>query len=367
MSVRGPSAFGDVYSVPYPSYGSDASPTGPGNFGIGGPNVPAIGWEPRGTGGPLGAAQQFVRNGIPPVSHGHVTLKSFDFISQQYLLPPTSDQANQMFKRGMLSFVVREFDKEENSTLTYPLFMINQIARDQWNDFVLATSPNRNDPDAIEFLTFMQRYGDKGLIDFAAAKRRGDTRKYDGTPEVRRELNLFMQRAEEDGYCYLTLYGFLRKVNSHGACINTNLGAGLETIDDTRAHQHYVQANLGLAKRIQLSQVFGPADQVTMGSRLWIVLKRKHCGAGKYGPFVLYPGASPVDTRPKDCSYIDESGGLVHGHVYNIGTVLEPADRSPQIASIEAANNTGSSTNVEDAYNAHGQVPTFYANMGFSQ
>lgn len=366
MSVRGPSAFGDVYSVPYPSYGSSASPMGPGNFGVGGPGTPAIGWEPRGEGGPLGALQQFTRNGVPPVSHGHVTLKSFDFISQQYMLPPTSDHANQMLKRGMLTFVVREFDKEDHSTLVYPLFMLNQIARDQWTDFVMATSPNRNDVDAMEFLEWMQRYGDKGLIDFAHAKKRGDTGKYTDATE-RDELNRFLQRAEEDGYCYLTLYGFLHKINSHGACINTNLGAGLETMDDTSAHQHYVQANLGLAKRIQLSQVFGPADQVTMGSRLWIVLKREYCGQGKYGCFLLYPGASPIDTRPKQCSYIDESGALVHGHVFNVGTVLEPADRSPQIASIEAANNTGTSTTVEDAYRAHGSVPTFYANMGFSQ
>ena len=358
--MRGPSIANNVFGAPFPSTG------GP-DFGyVSGPNVPFSEWEPTGTGGPLGAMAAFTSNGIPPSSHGHVTLKSHDFVQHQYLLPPTSDGANRKLMRGMLTFVIREMDKCDNSTLVYSLAMINQLSKDQWSDFVLATTQGQYfDPEKNRFLGYMQKYGDNGLISYHKAVERNDVSgRY--TDAIRGELADFHKLATQDGFCYLTLFGFLQKVNYHGCVMNTNQGESLEVLNDTDSYQHYVQANLGLAKRMLVAQVFGTSQNITTGSRTWIVLKREYCHNGKYGPFILYPGGSKEWTRPRDLNYVDEAGCVVAGHYWKVGTVIEPANWSPQYGSVQAANNTGSMTDSSDAYAAHGTLPTCYVAMGFN-
>lgn len=365
MSVRGPAPANDIYGVSFPSYGSDSI------GGIGGPGLPGMAWDPSGDDTPLGQVYRFVRGGIPESSHGHVTLKSFDFVSQQYMLPPLSDGTSERIKRGMPTFAVREFDKEDGSTIIAPHFVLNQWSRDQWQDFVRVTSINSpyQDQEKLQFLNLMRKYGDNVLVSFAREKRNnGESGLYKSNSQSYQELSDFLRLSEQDGYCYLTKHGWTNHVNYHGAAINTNIGAGLETMDHTEAELHYVQANIGLAKRIQMGQCFGTSQEVTMGSRLWIELRRERCPYGGYGAFQLYPGASNRETHPSNNYYVDERGCQVQGILYNVGTVLEPANSSPQQGLLEAANNNremGSS--IENAQEMFALLPTFYVNMGFSQ
>lgn len=371
MSVRGPAVASDIYNVPYPNYGLVAPANAPGDMGASQLyGTPGREWNPRGEGGPLSGIASAFQYGRHPKEHGHVTFKSFDFVSMQYMTAPTSDNANLMIKRGMPCFVIREFDKEDGSQLIYPVFMLNQLSKDQWHDFVMKTDPNGpyQDAEMLEFLGWMRKYGDDELCAFASAKESGDmTRFQKASEEKLMELSAYMTRAEQPGYCYLTKYGWSTKVNWLGANINTNIGAGLESVDMTEKEAHYVQANQGLAKRILMGQCFGSAQEVTMGSTLWIVLKRNYCHNGKYGAFMLFPGASNRESRPRNTIYVDEKGKQVHGIVYNVGTVLEPANRGPQKSIREAANNTSEYGTVDDAFNAFADLPTFYVNMGFKQ
>jgi len=381
MSVRGPSIAGDVYDVPYPLIGVDAPANAPGDMGAAalyGP--PGVSWDPRGLGGNMSEIMNYAQNGIAPRSHGHVTLKSFDFVSMQYMCAPTSDRASLMIKRGMPCFIIREFDKEDHSSLIYPLSMLNQISKEQWRDFVLATDPNSpmQDTEKLRFLAWMRKYGDDELCEYAHARETGDMSRYE-LPESAsserklhmeqslQELAEFLDRSEQDGYCYLTKHGWSCKVNFCGANINTNLGAGLESLLNTERMAHYVHANQGFAKRILMGQCFGSSHEVTMGSTLWIVLRREYCNNGKYGPFMLYPGASNLESDPIETRYLDEKGKNVEGIVYKVGTVLEPANRSPQKSVLEHANNTTEYGSAQDAYESFAELPTFYVNMGFKQ
>jgi hypothetical protein len=361
----------EVFNAPYPNYGTEAPANAPGNMGAEGAYNPSgFEWNPRGLGNDLGQVLSAVNYGQAPSSHGHVTFKSFDFVSMQYMTAPTTDKANLMIKRGMPCFMMREFDKEDNSHIIYPLFMLNQLSKDQWRDFVLGTDTNSpmQDPDKLEFLGWMRKYGDDELCEYASAKRTGDMTRYGrATDEALQELAAFLARAEEPGYCYLTKYGWSQKVNFVGANINTNLGAGLESLLDTENMPHYVNANQGYAKRILMGQCFGTAQEVTMGSTLWIVLRREYCHNGKYGPFILFPGASRKEANPRNIVYIDEKGKTVDGIVYKVGTVLEPADKGPQKSTLEQANNINEYGSTGAAYESFGELPTFYVNMGFKQ
>jgi hypothetical protein len=367
--MRGPSIVGDIYQIPYPGSGDGPSPINPGNFGLSGPGTSSIPWQPTGTGGPLGKVANFLNRGIPSSDHGHVTLKSHDFVQHQYLLPPTSDGASRKLMRGMLTFAIREMDKDDNSTMIYSLSMINQLARDQWNDFVLDTSPTSAyyDAEKRQFLEWMKKYGDNGLINYDKYVRSGSKGQYGKDATTMSELAQFHTMAIQDGYCYLTLYGFLRKVNWHGCVMNTNQSEGIHMYDDTDSYMHYVQANVGLAKRMLVGQCFGSSDEITTGSKTWITLTRQLCGgSGQYGCFVLTPGGSKMDVRPRHLAYVDESGARVTGHFWYVGTVIEPANWSPQKGSIDAANNVGSHTDANDALNAFGGLPTCYVAMGFN-
>lgn len=367
MSRVGVSSVGsDIFSAGGPPYGNQVAANNPGSFGLSGPNVPSASFGPNLS---AGALAQFTKMGQPPKSHGSIGLKSWEHLSYTYLAPPTNDNANLRLKSGMLVFTMKEMDNDDGATLTYPLFMLNQLMRDQWNDFVNATSGPAPDLEMIEFLGWMQKYGEQELMSFHKANDRGDLSRWQKNPTVLDELRQFEQRATLDGYCYLTLFGIMNKVNFAGVVINTNHAESLDQLDMVSNTRHYSQVNIGLAKRVMTAQCFGPADQITSGSTVWICLKREFCHNGKYGCYVLYPGGSTMRKQPLPLQqqYVDERGDLCKGHVWIVGTVIDPAKGSPQPAALEAANNTGTYTNSGASVQMFGSLPTMYLAVGYRQ
>jgi len=47
-----------------------------------------------------------------------------------------------------------------------------------------------------------------------------------------------------------------------------NRAVGLEAVDQTAQHDHYVQVNVGIGKRVRCAQFFGTSDEITTGSKV---------------------------------------------------------------------------------------------------
>ena len=95
MSVVVPQTPGtfDIFNIPNAYAGLEGGPD-PGNFGISGPNVPMVEWAPRGDNVNQTSPAGFLQNGQAPRSHGHITLKSWDFIQYQYTIAPWGDESH---------------------------------------------------------------------------------------------------------------------------------------------------------------------------------------------------------------------------------------------------------------------------------
>lgn len=197
-------------------------------MGLGGPNVPYSTWEPRGADGRYQAGiAKFLDYGEAPSEHGHITLKSVDFIQYQYMCPPLGNQSDLMLMPDMAVFTINELDAEEDSTYVLSVPQLNKLFQDQQDDFELAhqvgiggtkespTNPHF-DTDTHDFWTFLQKYGERGLEDYAYAvshKQDDRVRKMDAAePDLKR----FWQLSTSSEFCWLTKYGIIQRISFSG-------------------------------------------------------------------------------------------------------------------------------------------------------
>lgn len=349
----------EIFSVGYPEYGTS-------EIGNAGPNVPYTTWDAQSTRG----VARFTNNGQPPKSVGSIGLKTVDFISQQYVSPPVNDESDMLLMPDMLGFLVKEMDPVEGTNVVLSLPALNKIMQDQWDDFVLKSTTTANNPyetqDAVNFRRWLTTYGERGLEDYVAARKSGNE-KLKRQLEEKTELRQFWEMSTKEGFCYLTKYGIMTKINYAGPIMHTNRAHSLEDENLTGTYEHYTQVVIGFAKRVRVANMFGSAENITTGSKLWVLLTRKYCGNGKYGAFAMIPGGCKGKWRPLDHhrKYVDEAGNFMEGHVYSVGVVTEPAVGSPHPAALEQATNTGSYINAKAAYDAHALLPTMYIAAGF--
>ncbi len=369
----------DIFGIPNPYAGVAV---GPGNntMGIGGARGAGVGWDPRDAAGRFQAGPaKFLDYGIAPTEHGHITLKSVEFIQYQYMCPPLNDQADILLMPDMPVFTVNELDPTEDSTIVLSLAKLNKLFQDQFDDFELArevgaagtadapTNPHFSS-DAHSFHQWLQEFGERGLEDYAYAESHGQharIAKMDAATGG--TLKRFWQLSTGSEFCWLTRYGIQKRISFSGIIINTNRANGLETEDRTENHEHYCQVNVGIGKRVRCAQIFGMNDEITTGSKVWIILTRKYCGHGKYGAFKLQPGGSKKLDYPLSVqmNYVDQAGMRCTGFRWMLGTVIEPASSNPQPFSLEQANNTGYHISERNAYEAHAALPTLYLALGF--
>lgn len=85
------------------------------------------------------------------------------------------------------------------------------------------------------------------------------------------------------------------------------------------------------------------------------------------GPFEFVPGGDTMRDRPQltDTQYWDEGGRRCTGHVYKIGTVIQPCDRESQRAAMQGAANLGPTISPNRSYDCHGMLFTMYLALGF--
>lgn len=366
MAARASSAPSsrDIFGIPDPYAGHSV---GPGNrtMGIGGPNVPMTTWEPRGADGRYQAGPaNFLKNGVAPVSHGHIELSTAP-ITWQYLCPPLNDRSDLLLMPDMLVFGINQMDPEESSNMLLSLSKANCLMQNQHADHTLAIVPGspQYDDEHFEFHRWLRDYGEAGLEHYAHVRESGNKEKIAALGELQR----FWERATGDDFCWLTTYGILKRISFLGIIITANRGVGIETIDQTAASEHYTQVTVGVAKRVRCAQMFGNNCDITTGSNVWITLSRKYLGRGKYGAFQLKPGGSKHRDRPLvgETRYIDDAGITQTGHVFRVGVVIEPANQEPASFAVETANNTGYQTSERNSSEAHATLPTVYLAVGY--
>ena len=170
-------ALADIYSVGTPGWGSTPAP-GASALGIDGPRLPGIEWEPRGANTPLGSALAAMGYGIPPATHGHIQLKSHDFISQQYLTPPWGDESEKYIMPDMLCFTLganrsAASDEAPNATVVLTLAALNGLLDSEWNNFLQEAKegPGIKDPMSEKFYGYLKNFGEDMLEAYHVARK----------------------------------------------------------------------------------------------------------------------------------------------------------------------------------------------------
>jgi hypothetical protein len=366
-------ASSEIDAVRNSSAGWSTGPQ-PGNFGINEVPVPGFPWAPSGSNTEVGDVARALNNGLPPLESTVVTLDSFEHISYQYLAPSSlGDGSDLRIMSRMLVFITKDHNADDESTVCIPLQRLNRLAQQQWNDFVRDTTGDAGinpyfNAESARFKVYLETLGEHSLEAYAHQRNKGDPNGLCVAFEDKAKgIRDFYTLATQPGYCFLTRFGWLSRVNWGGPVVNTNRAESLMGLDDTAQHEHYLQINVGYAKRIECAQQFGHNDDIMAGSRLWITLTRKPCPEGRFGAFVLIPGGSKVRDSPANSErcYLDESGHLCRGHVWKVGIVTQAALQASSVTAQERANCTGEAQDEELAYQMHASLPSMWIACGY--
>jgi hypothetical protein len=352
----------DIFTGLSPYTGVQTGPT-PGNFGLSSNAALAgVPWTPNGGPGPA----NFLRNGRAPTSHGSISLKSFDFVQYVYLCPPWSDTSEKYIAPEMLCFAVKNVDPQDSSTIILTLAKVNQICKDCGMEFQNLLADN--DANALKFNNLLTTYGEVAINTFHQLGKDGYANI--SSPEEAEKVDDLHKMATEDLFCWLTQFGIRSRINFVGSVINTNGSATMQDVEQSMFSDHYCQVNVCYAKRARIANVFGIADEITTGSKLWLTLRRKCKRTFKgleFPYFQVVPGGSKMLDTPAETDrfYVDPSGRAVRGHVWRVGVVIVPGTSSPQPKQIENASNTSTLCNERTAFEDHGTLPTLIVSLGF--
>lgn len=355
------------------------------NMGMNGPaRGPFVTWEPRGTDGRYQQTMAAQLNyGIAPKKHGHIALKSFEFISVGIsALTDLEDGTGEIvFQEGELIFVVRRYNIGDGVQVLLPLRKLNALSQRQWDTFIMQSEGDmlRNpqyDSEAAELRELMTKYGEQILCDYARARANGVLGQvFKGSnTQALTDLDRYHHLALQDRFCYLTKFGFLRRVNYLGVCIFPGQAMSLPDSEymNTHATDHQTTVTVGVAKRLKVVNCFGPNSRIMCGSRLWLTLTRKCCGskpgrAPQFGAFHVVPGGSNINDKPLECEhvYCDETGAQVSGHYWPVGAVINGSKNSPQPGTIERACCIGHYTDERDGAENLSALPNMWVAFGY--
>lgn len=371
------SVLAELNSVRNTQGGTQHGPN-PGTFGLAAVPTAGIEWAPTGGNMNVGPLAGAINNGIGPTEQTVTSLDSVEHISHSYMAPAElGDGSDLQIMSRMPVFICRHHNVDDESTVVLPIMKLNKMAQDQWNDFVEATANRPNNgkwsQEAYDFWRALVEFGERGLEAYAWARAHGKRvwcERWETATGGR--IRTFYEQSTKRGFCYLTRYGWLQTVNYAGIVINTNRAETLLGLDDTLQREHYLQVNIGYAKRVECAQQWGDNEVIVAGARLWITLTRKRCNHSNqtlpgFGAFVLVPGGSKKHDGPLygERSYADESGAICQGYVWRVGIVLVPPSALPSRVAQERANNTTDAPNEQLAYLMHASLPSLYVALGY--
>lgn len=367
MSSVGPHVS-SIMGVPSQMPGISTGPM-PGAFGLGGgPNVPFTEWAPRGATPASRALNNFLRSGQPPSMHGHVTFMSNDFIQYQYTISPWDNGHHLQIEQGMLCFLAKEMDTKNSMYFMAALPMLNYLCKQNYAEYQAMVAEGYQ--EALEFQTLLETYGERSLEQHHWARATGRIEQWkknlDGYNTISKDLDKLLRLAQKSPYRYLTRFGILQYWNFGGCVQNHNRAASLQELDRTDYTEKIVTINLVLGKKARTSNIWGELKNTKLGSKQFLILRRKRLSDGSFGAFEIRPYSCVKRSYPpaSECSYVDDSGQMVKGYTWSIGTVIEQSDREPMPSAVELASGIGLQGNPKLAHDAHARLPFMYLALG---
>jgi hypothetical protein len=356
-----------IYGFPDPAAGTPMGPTG--NFGIGMPNL--------GFDGPING--QTYGFGLPSSMdpHNNIELEGHVTIPASYVCPPLPGLGDLLLAPLIPAFAIKEKleyeDQNHGLTLVVSLPQVNKLMRDQWNDFVLnSTGTEASNPyydtRSAKFRVYMREFGESLLNAYGNATTHKD--KWLLNKHYGPVLKDFFDMSTEDGFCFLTDYGILQKINFLGIILSTNRADSGYDNETAASSDGFTSLAMAIGKRAECLQLFGPNTQAVKGSTACLGLTRAKCGPeyedGTFGRFMIVPLASAThDYMPKRCTaYADEAGRMRPGHVWKLGTITEPATREPALAAQELAVGAVQDVSAQRSFDAQGMLPSCYLALG---
>jgi len=335
-----------------------------GNFGAGGAPTPGVEWGPTGQMAQL-AGQ--LMNDATPLQQVRVENDAFDPIVAKFLCPtfsPEEDERNLDIMPEMLVFAAKRMDNEFGTQSLMSLPQLNQIMAEAYTNF--RNYATQGEPKAARFMQLLEKYGERGLEDYVNAKNNGKARLALIPEESRGELKEFESLATQDCFRYLTCYGIMSLWTFTGGVLTVGRAISMDDGDDYTDIDHVLSVAVGVAKRVRLANVFGPADQITPGAQVCLILKRGQNSSGKPGPFCFHPWGTKDRARPtrQETLYMDESGHMRSGKIIQVGKVMESGRNASAVAQ-QMASNTGRPIGAMEAYKAHGTLPSIYVAIGY--
>ena len=387
-------ALANINSTPSAMPGISSGPV-PGNFGLSSPGISYANWMPTGTASNAGSMARFMSGGVPPKSHGHVQFRSNDFITHAYTIAPWGDESHLQIMEGMVVFIGTEMDTRHNLTNMVSWAKLNRLcqqARTEYNIMI-----GENDPEAQEFRDLLRQYGERGLEQHHWAKMTGRLRNWtDGVqprgtawqnnnpgdvpnryPGQRDETTKFVdyplddleklwRLANQPIYRYLTRFGILRHWNFAGVVVAVSRGTSQETLSRDKYQDQVLSVTISMGKRTRTGAYWGDRKKMRVGAQPKMVLRAKQSSDGSYGAMEI----APYICWKRNCvpaadkSYYDESGHLIPGFVWSLGTVIEPPKRDGQESQRQITTGTGISSTARMSYDAFGSIPMCYIALG---
>jgi hypothetical protein len=360
-----------------PYSGLEVNPNAPGRFGYGTNFAPGIDANSAIPSRRSARSTELTNNVSSNVDMGDSP------ITYPYNTPEWTYASDSNLRAQQIIFAVRERDLDERGgTCVLSLAAINTLAAEQWQQFVISTTGNSTtnsyfNQDAMDFLGWLQEYGERTLWYYEWLRRMAGrssckTSQYlkdlQGLETAKPEVKQMWERAQTPQYCYLTSFGFIKRLNYLGI-LEHRSNSGV-TEDNCADGGEQVSLAISLAKRTRVANAFGTADEVVVGGNTWITLTRRPCpgpgGRIPYGSFVLIPGASRDQEFPllSQRRYLDESGAMCRGYLWRVGRVLEIDNKHAQRSQLEAASNLPGNLSSRVSSDVHEGLPRVYLALG---
>jgi hypothetical protein len=191
----------------------------------------------------------------------------------------------------------------------------------------------------------MDQFGESLLEHYHIATR-------DGRAPPNADLKDFYTLAQKPDFRHLTQFGILSNWNFGGTVLSKGESTGPAVYLDhhTSTDTTYV-VGLVAGLRSRTSNIWG---KVGPGDHVYLILRRENPN----GPLQWVPYCGQREYPPRTYSkYTDAKGRIVDSFIQYVGYVSEAVERDSSPNEIEMAMGLYS-TNVKEAYEAHGPLPT---------
>lgn len=266
---------------------------------------------------------------------------SNQYIATHHAIYPWADKTHELIQPGMLAFMSRHIDPKYRLYNIAPPWKLNILQAEAH-----AHSRNSTNADHTRWRALMDQLGESMLEQYYVALK-------NGRAPTNGDLKDFYTLSQKPEFKHLTQLGILSSFNFAGTVLSKGESVGAATHMDHHSSTDITYVvGLVAGLRSRTSNVWGA---VVPGDKLYLVLRR----ADPNGPLQWVPWHDRLrEYPPRSVStYTDKKGRIVSSYVLYIGYVTEAPERDASANECELAMGLHSS-NVKDAYEAMGPLPT---------